>query len=348
MDFYSLVEGPLLWVSLSALCVAVLGRTIVFLAAVVRSSQGRETPIGYDFMTFARLFVPFHMAAARKPWYAIPRYIFHACLFILPIWLAGHVALWEESRFEWSWLALPDAWSDGFTLAFLALATFLIIRRIAVKDVRQDSSFMDFIILAITTLPYLTGYFLTHGTLDHIPFLLNHMMVIHMLTGEAMILMAVVLFCRTRMDNRKCIGCASCEIACPTGTLASHDDSLLRHFDYSHYQCICCGSCVNVCPEDAAQLRHEISLKRLFQVVRRHEIRAVELRSCERCGARFAPEPQMEKVGKTFSDDYLRFCPNCRKANLGDMMYQWAPWAKGPARPAPLPRPDAEKKIDAA
>jgi hypothetical protein len=33
-------------------------------------------------------------------------YIFHICLIVVPILLAGHVSLWEESRFPWSWASL--------------------------------------------------------------------------------------------------------------------------------------------------------------------------------------------------------------------------------------------------
>ena len=172
----------------------------------------------------------------------------------------------------------------------------------------------------------MTGYFLTHGTLDSVSFLGDNMGVIHMLSGEAMILMAVFLYCRTRLNTQRCTGCASCVQNCPTETLESHDKGKLRVFSYSHFQCICCGSCVNVCPEDAAELRHEISAKRLFQVFSKQEIRSVELEACERCGALFAPEPQMEKIGLTFAYDYTKFCPDCRKTNIGDMLHQLSPW----------------------
>jgi ferredoxin len=137
--------------------------------------------------------------------------------------------------------------------------------------------------------------------------------------------MVVFLFCRTRLNAIRCTGCAACEIGCPTGTLESHDEGKLRTFIYSHYQCICCGSCVSVCPEGAAELRHEISLGRFFQVVSKREIRSVELKECERCGAFFAPEPQLDKVSQVITAEYLRFCPSCRKTNLRDVYYMLAP-----------------------
>jgi len=253
-------------------------------------------------------------------------------MLIVPIWFSGHIVLWSESRFEWEWVELPDAWADWMTLVLLGLATYFLIRRIIIPEIRLNSSKSDYILIIITALPFMTGYFLTHGTLDSISFLGDNMGVIHMLSGEAMILMAVFLFCRTRLNIKKCVGCAACELSCPTGTLESNDNGKHRIFTYSHYQCICCGACVNTCPEDAAELRHEISAKRLVQVLLKQEIRSIELQACERCGALFAPEPQMEKIGLTFAHDYTKFCPNCRKANIGDMLHQLSPWHKKPEK----------------
>ena len=212
------------------------------------------------------------------------------------------------------------------------LAAYFLIRRIIIPEIQLNSSKSDYILIIITALPFMTGYFLIHDTLDSISFLGDNMGVIHMLNGEAMILMAVFLYYSTRLNTQKCTGCASCVQNCPTETLESSDKGKLRVFTYSHFQCICCGSCVNVCPEDAAELRHEISAKRLFQVFSKQEIRSVELEACDRCGALFTPEPQMKKIGLTFAYVYIKFCPNCRKANIGDMLYQLSPWHRSPKK----------------
>ena len=328
MDFYSFVEGPLLWIVFLVFLAALLIRLFFFSCAIIRSSRDKDKRQVYTVATFGRFFLPFHKAVVKKPIYATLRYIFHLCMLIVPIWYSGHIVLWSESRFEWEWVELPDAWADWMTLVLLGLAVYFLIRRIIIPEIRLNSSKSDYILIIITALPFMTGYFLTHGTLDSVSFLGDNMGVIHMLSGEAMILMAVFLFCRTRLNIKKCVGCAACELSCPTGTLESNDNGKHRIFTYSHYQCICCGACVNTCPEDAAELRHEISAKRLVQVLLKQEIRSIELQACERCGALFAPEPQMEKISLTFAHDYTKFCPNCRKANIGDMLHQLSPWHK--------------------
>ena len=326
MDFGSFVEGPLLWIVFLIVIIGVIARFVFFSFAIIKSRKDRDPRWWYSLATFGRSFVPFHNAVAKKPFYASLRYIFHVCLVVVPVWLSGHIALWEESRFEWAWTALPDAWADWMTLLLLALATYFLIRRIIAKDIRITSSTSDYLLIIITALPFMTGYFLTHGSLDSIAFLGNNMWTIHILSGEAMLLVVAFLFCRTRLNLEKCTGCAACELSCPTGTLESNDEGNLRIFAYSHYQCICCGACVNTCPEEAAELRHEIGLARIFQIVPKQEIRSVELKTCDRCGSPFAPEPQLDKISQTFTDDYLRFCPRCRMVNIGDLLHQMSPW----------------------
>lgn len=316
MDIYSFAEGPLLWIVSLIFIIGVLTRLGFFVVETIKNSKSKDFRLRYNLTTFGRFFVPFHMAFTKRPIYTILRYTFHVCMIIVPIWLSGHIVLWSESRFEWAWSALPDSWSDWMTIIFLVLATYFLLRRVALKDIRLTSSISDYVLIALTVLPFMTGYFLSHGTLDSIAILGNNMRLIHVLSGEAMILMAVTLFYRTRLNVIKCTGCAACELSCPTGALEASEESKLRIFTYSHYQCICCGSCVGTCLEDAADQRHELSLRRFFQIVPTQEIRSVELKECERCHAYFAPIPQLNKISKTVSSRYLGFCNKCK----GEMM----------------------------
>jgi Pyruvate/2-oxoacid:ferredoxin oxidoreductase delta subunit len=224
--------------------------------------------------------------------------------------------------------------ADVLTLTFLGLVVFFAMRRIILPEINAVSSRSDYLLLTITGAPFLTGFFSTHGVLDTLPVLGANMQVIHELSGEAMLITAAVLFCRPRIYEDKCIGCAACELSCPTGTLETIDRSIFRIFNYSHYQCICCGNCAKTCPEDAAELRHELSGRRVFQVVSKYRIHSVELKECEQCGARFAPEPQLdkirslpefEKVQKVMDEHQMRICPQCRRTNHANVLVRAAP-----------------------
>ena len=342
MDLFSFVEGPLLWIVSFLFLAGLLVRLSLFLSSIITYNSGVEANGQISIVsTLSRFFLPLHKAFTKKPFYTALRYIFHGCLFVVPIWLSGHIVLWSESRFEWDWMALPDAWADWMTLIFLSLSAYFLIRRLILKDLRQSSSILDLLLIVITALPFLTGYFLMHGTLESVAFLGSNMVIIHMVSGELMILMAIFLFYKSRLNVKTCTGCAACVQNCPTETLEAHDKGNMRIFSYAHFQCICCGSCIGVCPEGAAELRHEINAKRFLQVFSKREIQSVELEACDRCGAYFAPEYQMEKIGLIFDSDCIKCCPDCRKAKMGERLYQMSPWHRRP-KESDKPRKSAQ------
>jgi NAD-dependent dihydropyrimidine dehydrogenase PreA subunit len=326
MNLAAIIEGPLLEFGFIFLGVGVITRMLFFVFSIIKGSKDKENRGTYFFKIFGQFLVPFHKAVLKKPVYSLLRYVFHICLFVVPLWLAGHISLWKNSRLEWSWSPLPDVWADWMTILLLVLAVFFIIRHFALKEIRLNSSLADYLIIIITALPFATGYCLTHGTLAQIPFFGSNIWTIHILSGEIMILAAVPLFCCIRMNTETCTGCAACALACPTETLESKDVKNLRLFNYSHSQCICCASCVNACPDKAAELHHEISLKRLYNFFTTREIRSVELESCKRCGTLIVPEPLMKKIHKLYTDEYLEFCPACRKRNLGEYLKKISPY----------------------
>jgi len=314
------VEGPLLRFVLVVFFVGIATRLAFFLKAIVASSKDKDSGLKYLLFALGRSLVPFHMGVKKRPVYASLRYVFHSCLFVVPLFLFGHIVLWEESRFEWGWTALPDIWADRLTLLVLALCLTFLLRRILVPEVRRLSSVSDCLFIVVVSMPFLTGYLLSHGMPESLPVLQKSMWTLHVLSGEVTLMSALLLFCRTRLVESKCTGCAACVMSCPTGTLEAADKGTDRIFFYSHYQCICCASCVGSCPEDAAELRHELSLRKIFPRPAKLEIRSVRLEACEKCSALFVPEPQLREVLATITDDYPRLCPQCRKIGFSDIV----------------------------
>ena len=298
--------------------VGALLKGLISVVNIFRSRPFSRRSVLHRFVTLFGIVVPFHRVVLKKPVYTAIRYAFHACLFILPIWFSGHVYLWEESRFGWYWTPLPDEWADRMTLFVLITCAFFIGRHIISKEQRLNAKVSDFLLILITALPFLTGYFLTHGTLNSIPFFDTYLWYFHVISAEIMLVTIVFLFCRTRLIKETCVGCAACVENCPTSTLDFSDKDALRVFRYSHYQCICCGSCVNVCPENAATLNHVISIKHFLQMLSKDVIRDVELARCDRCGVAIAPKSQMAKLeGILAASDVemtlLNCCERCKK-----------------------------------
>ena len=327
MDFDSFVEGPLLWIVFLMFVAGLIARAICFSLAIVKGGNRKNDREISASTTLPRLLFPFHRGIIKMPLYATVRYIFHICLIVVPIWLGGHIVMWEESRLEWSWASLPDVWADWMTLLLLGLAVCFLIRRMAFPAVRLSSSVSDYVLIILVSLPFLTGYLLAHGNLDVISFMENNMRLIHVLSGEIMLIAALFLFCRTRLNKDRCTGCAACETNCPTGTLESKEEGKNRIFSYALFRCIRCGACVNACPEQAAELRHEFGLKTFFRPFRKEVLQSVKLATCQGCGTLFAPTALLDKVEQTISDDYRGFCADCKKKKLASDFYEPALWS---------------------
>ncbi len=311
-------ETTLLYIVAICFVAGILLRILFFIVNIFRSRPFSRRSVLQRFVTLFGIVVPFHRAVLKKPVYTTIRYAFHACLIVVPIWFSGHVYLWEESRFEWYWTPLPDEWAPRLTLFVLFACVFFIGRHIVSKKSRLNTRVSDFAFILITGLPFLTGYLLTHGNLDSIPFFDTYLWYFHVISAEMMLAMMVFLFCRTRLSKETCVGCAACVENCPTETLEFYDQDAFRFFKYSYYQCICCGSCVNVCPENAAALRHAISMKHFFRMLSKDVIGDVELATCEQCGLTIAPNSQVAKLEGILSANdvemiLLNYCNRCKK-----------------------------------
>jgi len=307
-----------LWVAFLALISAVIIRLTLKFYLIIQSGKEHNHRWRHVMISFARMALPFHKAAAKLPFRSVAGYVFHICLIAVPIGFSAHIALWEDSRFEWSWTALPDIWADVMTLALLALAAGMIIRLFAGSKPRGGW------VLFFVILPFASGFLLTHGTLEPIPFFADYLFTIHILTAELLFLMVAFLFLRVRIDPQTCVGCAACELNCPTAALDQMDKGDRRTFTYRPYQCIACGNCVNSCPEGAVRLQHHLSFGAMVSSLFREPIGSVQLQKCAGCGKSFAPQPQVDKIAHQMDADYLRLCEECKESKNAAEFYQKA------------------------
>lgn len=316
MSFVSFVEGPFLR-SVFVFCfVGTSARLLLFISGVVKDALHPYTQWRRPLVTLGRSLFPFHSGLKKRPVYASLRYTYHICLFVVPVYLWGHVVLWEESRFELGWSSLPNIWADRMTIFVVFMSLYFLFRRLVVAQVRSEARLEDFVLPLIVVFPFLSGYLLAHGTLEHLSFFKKNLWTLHVITGEIALFTAVFLIVRNRIRITKCTGCAACSISCPTGALFYTDRDSRRVLTSDDSRCIHCGACVRDCPESATEIGHQISLRVFFGRRFSQDIRHFDLQECIRCGVSFAPRLQCDKIAETFDDLYPPVCPTCRRNEL--------------------------------
>ena len=184
-SLYTLVRGPLVWIAFLVFFAASIYkiRRMYIMArnekVVLPSIKGEAA-----WKSILHWIVPFGSRNWRMRWpVTITTFVFHICLVFTPIFLLSHSILWYES---WgiSWWSLPEGVADIMTLLVVVTSVVFLLRRIFAPDVRFVTSIDDFLILAISFFPFLTGFLAYHE------WLLPHkaMVILHMLFGEAMLI----------------------------------------------------------------------------------------------------------------------------------------------------------------
>jgi len=123
----------------------------------------------------------------QHPVMAVVSLIFHLLLFAVPVLtLAHNLLLYETTRRLTSWgfcfFSLPDGLIDVMTVIVLAGAFFFLMRRLVLPRVRAISMPSDYLVLAITAAPFLTGFIAYHQWFNY-----HTIVTLHVLCGELML-----------------------------------------------------------------------------------------------------------------------------------------------------------------
>jgi nitrate reductase gamma subunit len=189
---YELVRGPLVWVSLIVFVLGTvfqifrffsLSRKVGISPHVPRKSPKKDQPKWY---TPGRLAAVLKKAGntilAVSPVTIIVSTIFHLLLIFVPLFLLGHNEL-IELTLGVSLPSISEHASDLLTFIILLCCAFFLFRRIFLARVRAITSPYDYLVLALATVPFLSGFLAYHQLFDY-----RTIMIVHMLSGELMIM----------------------------------------------------------------------------------------------------------------------------------------------------------------
>ncbi|MEW6265626.1 MAG: sulfate respiration complex protein HmcE [Thermodesulfobacteriota bacterium] len=182
---YQFVTGPLLWLSFAVFFIGLIARIVLYIRGLNwkldRVTYRVNTRYGVKGALKSVFFwlLPFGARNWRvKPWFTLLFFAFHAGLVITPIFLLAHAVLLKE-RWGLGWPAISNQTADVLTVVVIVAAVFLVLRRLALPEVRIMTTAYDYLLIAVTVAPFITGFIAGFGGENYQTWL-----IVHVLTGE--------------------------------------------------------------------------------------------------------------------------------------------------------------------
>ncbi len=182
---YEFVTGPLAWLAFAVFVIGIIVRLVLYVRGLDwkldRVTYSVNTAYGVRGAVRSILFwlVPFGTQSYRNnPGFTLALFVMHLGLIVTPIFLLGHNILLQE-RWGFSLWSLPGGVADALTIAVIFSALLLVMRRIALPEVRIITSAYDYLLLAIAVAPFVTGLIARYAFVNSQPWL-----IVHVLCGE--------------------------------------------------------------------------------------------------------------------------------------------------------------------
>ena len=184
--FIGFIMGPMVWISF-----------IVFICGVIWKISGMIREVGekeayifnymslkFSLRSIGAWLIPFLPRSTRQhPWFWGVTYLFHLLVFIVPIFLSAHVVLVNQA-FGISWPTLGNDVADALTVAIIGALGFFFLRRRMVPEVKFLTAPKDYILIALVSVPFITGFLAYHQF-----FAYRWLTVIHVISGELMLML---------------------------------------------------------------------------------------------------------------------------------------------------------------
>jgi len=187
-EWLTFARGPLFRLSLMIMILG-LGRLFFIALAGMLQAYRRAGNKALDGSRIARQtaagFVPSFRPHGMRLFYSIGSFLFHVGLIIVPLFLHGHIQLWEKGV-GLSWPALPIVWADAFTLLVIATGAGLLVGRISYPQSRSISRSQDFLLPLLFLIVFISGFFASHPNWN--PFSYKPTLLVHVLSGDLLIM----------------------------------------------------------------------------------------------------------------------------------------------------------------
>jgi len=183
--------GPLFWTALTFMIFGLLRQVVLAGWEGARAFQragDKHIPVGQVLGNTLKWLVPFDRL--RNRWlYSLTTLLFHVGVILVPLFLAGHIALWEKAL-GLSWPALPNSVATILTLVVVATVLAVVIQRVAARDSRALGRFQDYALPLFIAVPFFTGFLVLHPAWN--PFTRDPTLLVHVLSADLLIFLVPV------------------------------------------------------------------------------------------------------------------------------------------------------------
>ena len=180
------LRGPVFWAALTFMILGLarhVGMTIWGIARASRQAGDKSFPYGKVLAATIKWLFPAGQLRNRLL-FSLTSLVFHVAVILVPIFLAGHIALWERG-IGLSWPALPNQVATILTIAAIVTAVALVLQRLASRDTRALSRFQDYALPLVVAVPFATGFLVMHPTWS--PFTRDVAMLLHVLSADVLL-----------------------------------------------------------------------------------------------------------------------------------------------------------------
>lgn len=120
-------------------------------------------------------------AIKREGLFTTTSVLFHVAILIVPVFLAGHIALWTRAT-GLGWPAIPNSVADVLTILAVVTAAGLAMLRLTAKATRAITKPSDYALLVAVALPFVTGFLVMHPAFN--PFGYESVLFLHVMSGN--------------------------------------------------------------------------------------------------------------------------------------------------------------------
>lgn len=177
---YSFLTGPFLWLSVLIFVLGLAWKVVRYIRGLdwklerVAYGPGKSAGIPGAISSVLLWLIPFATHSWRKQVYFTFAFFFlHLGLVITPLFLSGHAVILQE-RFGISWPTLPMCVADVFTVLGIIGGVMMLLRRIALPEVRNLTNGCDWFVLGISLFTITAGFLARLGVPGSETWLLWH------------------------------------------------------------------------------------------------------------------------------------------------------------------------------